>query len=158
MGMCKGCKEVFNTNDMIDGYCKECLGKPNNEASIESKESKYQSINTNQNNIEKKSNKKIIIISSLIIFFVLFYTQITIFVIPPIGMVPEGKTLIISRLNKTEFIDSADAMCVRENGGVSLLCRLMMLGAVINKSTIYARLPYSQTLYDISNQGRKYEM
>jgi len=24
MGMCKACKEVFNTNDMVDGYCKNC--------------------------------------------------------------------------------------------------------------------------------------
>jgi hypothetical protein len=24
MGMCKGCGEVFNTNDMVDGYCKDC--------------------------------------------------------------------------------------------------------------------------------------
>lgn len=24
MGMCKGCGIVFNTNDMIDGYCKDC--------------------------------------------------------------------------------------------------------------------------------------
>jgi uncharacterized protein YbjQ (UPF0145 family) len=24
MGMCKGCNEVFNTNDMVDGYCKDC--------------------------------------------------------------------------------------------------------------------------------------
>lgn len=25
--MCKGCKEVFNTLDMIDGYCQECAKK-----------------------------------------------------------------------------------------------------------------------------------
>lgn len=24
MGMCKGCGVVFNTNDMVDGYCKDC--------------------------------------------------------------------------------------------------------------------------------------
>lgn len=24
MGMCKGCGEVFNANDMVDGYCKDC--------------------------------------------------------------------------------------------------------------------------------------
>ena len=32
---------------------------------------------------------------------VLIYTQLTIFVIPPIGALPEGKTIIITRLNKT---------------------------------------------------------
>ncbi len=25
MGMCKACKEVFNANDMVDGYCKSCV-------------------------------------------------------------------------------------------------------------------------------------
>lgn len=27
MGMCQGCKEVFNTNDMINGYCNDCVKK-----------------------------------------------------------------------------------------------------------------------------------
>lgn len=112
-------------------------------------------MNNDQENGNSKS--KIIIIASVIIFFVLIYTQISIFVVPPIGAVPEGKTLIISKLNKTEFIDSADAMCERMNGGVNLLCRGMMLGAVVEKSTIYLRLPYSETLYDIANGGRTYE-
>jgi hypothetical protein len=39
------------------------------------------------------------------------YTQITIFVIQPIGAVPEGKTLIISRLNKTNSL-IAPMLCV----------------------------------------------
>lgn len=25
MGMCKGCEEVFNANDMVGGYCQNCL-------------------------------------------------------------------------------------------------------------------------------------
>jgi len=29
MGMCKKCGEVFNTNDMIDGYCKNCTSDLN---------------------------------------------------------------------------------------------------------------------------------
>lgn len=91
------------------------------------------------------------------LLFVVAYTQFTIFVIPPIGAVPEGRTIIISRLNKTEFIDSADAMCERIQGGVSLLCRGMLLGAVAEKSTIYLRLPYSDWLYLISTGGMKYE-
>lgn len=84
-------------------------------------------------------------------------TQITIFVIPPIGALPEGKTVIITRLNKTEFIDSPDAMCERIQGGVSLLCRGMVMGAVIEKSTIILRLPYSSWLYGISTGGKVYD-
>ena len=84
-------------------------------------------------------------------------TQITIFVVPPIGALPEGRTVIITRLNKTEFVDSPDAMCERIQGGVSLLCRGMAMGAVIEKSTILLRLPYSSWLYSISTGGKQYE-
>ena len=92
----------------------------------------------------------------IVILSIIIYTQLTIFVIQPIGAVPEGKTLIITRLNKTEFIDSADAMCNREEGGVSLFCRMIVLGAVMDKSTVLVRLPYSSFLYDISTAGKSY--
>lgn len=92
-----------------------------------------------------------------VVVFVVCYTQMTIFVVPPIGAVPEGRTLIISRLNKTRFVDSADAMCERTQGGVSLLCRGILMGAVLEKSKIYARLPYSNWLYLISTDGKTYE-
>ena len=90
------------------------------------------------------------------VLIVVIYTQITIFIIPPIGAVPEGRTVIITRLNKTEFIDSPDGMCERMQGGVSLLCRGMVMRAVINKSTILLRLPYSSWLYSISTGGKMY--
>ncbi len=84
-------------------------------------------------------------------------TQITIFVIQPIGAIPEGRTLIVKRQGKLQFIDSADAICERSMDKVSLLCRMGALATVANKSTIYARLPYSETLYVISTGGKKYE-
>jgi len=84
-------------------------------------------------------------------------TQITFFLVPPIGAIPEGKTIIITRLNKTQFIDSADAMCERMQGGVSIMCRGITLAAVASKATIIARLPYSSTLYEISTGGKTYE-
>jgi hypothetical protein len=106
-----------------------------------------------------RAKKKVILIvlTFAIFLMVVAYTQLTIFVIPPIGALPEGKTIVISRLNKTEFIDSADAMCERMNGGVSLLCRVMMMAAVFDKSTILVRLPYSSVLYSISTGGKTYE-
>lgn len=88
---------------------------------------------------------------------VLAYNTLTIFVIQPIGAIPEGRTVIISRPNRTNFIDSADAMCERETGSVNLLCRGMMNGAVASKATIYARLPFSWALYEISTGGRRYD-
>ena len=103
----------------------------------------------------KKSHTIALVITAVLI--VVIYTQITIFVVPPIGALPEGKTVIITRLNKTEFIDSPDGMCERIQGGVSLLCRGMVMGAVIEKSTILLRLPYSSWLYSISTGGKTYD-
>ena len=103
--------------------------------------------------------KTVALICSLlcVVVCIVFYTQFTIFVVPPIGAVPEGRTLIISRMNKNNFIDSPDAMCERLQGGVSLLCRGLTLGAVLGKATIYGRLPYSESLYLVSTGGKKYE-
>lgn len=104
-------------------------------------------------------SKKIFLISfaAIVMLSLVAYTQLTIFVIQPIGALPEGKTLVITRLNKTEFIDSADAMCERIQGGVSLLCRMSVLGAVAEKSQVLLRLPYSETLYQISTDGKAYD-
>ena len=85
--------------------------------------------------------KKVVVLVIIAVTIVLMYTQLTLFVIPPIGALPEGRTVIITRLNKTEFIDSPDAMCERIQGGVSLLCRGMVMGAIVEKATILARLP-----------------
>lgn len=101
--------------------------------------------------------KKTLALVVLVFMFIGVYTQITLFVIPPIGALPEGKTIVIARLNKTEFIDSPDAMCERIQGGVSLLCRGVVMGAVVNQSTILAKLPYSSWLYGISTGGKSYE-
>lgn len=100
--------------------------------------------------------KKSIIFISIAIFMIVFFSQVTFFVIQPIGAVPEGKTLVILRMNKTQFIDSADAMCSREMGGVNLFCRGMMMAAIADKGTILARLPYSEFIYKISTDGKTY--
>lgn len=90
------------------------------------------------------------------IIAVTIYTQLTFFVIQPIGAVPEGRTLLMLRGHKTKFIDSADALCEREMGGVNLLCRLGVLGGVAENSTILLKLPYSSFLYGISTGGKIY--
>jgi hypothetical protein len=97
------------------------------------------------------------IISVFIIVIGIISTQVTIFVIQPIGMLPEGKTLIISKLNKTKFVDSADGICLRTIGEINLLCRGAVLAAVINHSHIILKLPYSEFLYKISTGGKEFE-
>jgi hypothetical protein len=97
------------------------------------------------------------VIGGAVLLAVLIYTQISIFVVPPIGALPEGRTLIISRVGTMDFVDSPDGMCEKMQGGVSLLCRGMTLGTVANKTTIFLRLPYNETLYLISTGGKTYE-
>ncbi|ROQ53793.1 hypothetical protein [Pseudomonas putida] len=101
--------------------------------------------------------KKALIAGGFALLCLVIYTQITIFAVPPIGAVPEGRTVIMLRLNKTNFIDSADAMCVRIQGYVSLMCRGMTMAGVVKATTIIARLPYSETIYKISTGGNTYE-
>ena len=58
--------------------------------------------------------------------------------------------MVITRLNKTEFIDSADSFCYRETGKVTLLCRGFALGAIAKRVTIIGRFPYSETLHALA--------
>ncbi len=97
------------------------------------------------------------IIAACLIAFFLMYTQLTIFVIQPIGAVPDGRTLIIRRTGKLKFIDSADGLCAREFGRVNLVCRGVALGMIAKNETVLLSLPYSQTLYRISTDGKMYE-
>ena len=99
----------------------------------------------------------LVALACLVVAIILFYTQVTIFVIQPIGAVPEGRTLVIWRTGKLNFIDSADAFCARESNGVSLLCRLAVLSEIAKDDRILLRLPYSETLYSISTDGETYE-
>jgi len=102
---------------------------------------------------------KNVLISSLLILFavaVVFYSRFTIFVIKPVGAIPEGKTLIVSRFYNSNFIDSADAICERLEGKVDSLCRMAVLKTVTNDAKRQVRLPYSETLYLISTNGKKY--
>jgi len=96
----------------------------------------------------------------LVIFVVIAtvsYLTLTVFVIQPIGALPEGKTLIIIRKHNLQFIDSADGFCYRNQDRVNLLCRMMILGTVIKDSPILLRLPYSETLYNISTGGMQFD-
>jgi hypothetical protein len=94
---------------------------------------------------------------AVLVIGVLVSTRISIFVVQPIGAVPDGRTLVMSRLRGSTFIDSADAMCERLQGSVNLLCRGVVIGQVGQNATIYLRLPYSSTLYNLSTGGKTYD-
>lgn len=82
---------------------------------------------------------------------------LSIFVVQPIGAVPQGVTIVMLRTVNLNFIDSADAFCERTQGKVNLICRMLALGTIGSKAVIIARLPYSETLYLWSTDGRRYE-
>jgi hypothetical protein len=103
------------------------------------------------------SKRKTILLIIFAAFIIIVYTQVTLFVIQPIGAVPGGRTLVIWRMGKLKFIDSADGVCGREADGVSLLCRMAVLGTVAKNNTVLMRLPYSETLYLVSTGGKTYE-
>lgn len=83
--------------------------------------------------------------------------SVSIFVVQPIGAVPNGVTVIISKVDNVGFVDSPDAICERRLGGVSLMCRGMVAARVAGQATIFARLPYSDWLYRYSTGGKTYE-
>ena len=105
----------------------------------------------------RRARFAVIVAIAVIVVATLVSSQVTVFVVQPIGAVPEGRTVVMSRLASTKSIDSADAMCLRIQGGVSLLCRGMVLGQVLQEARIYFRLPYSRTLYRISTGGAEYD-
>ena len=102
----------------------------------------------------KKILLAIAVITLLIGGFV-FSRSFTLFVVQPLGAIPDGVTLLIPRTEKLNFIDSADAICERYMGGVNLICRGTVLGT-ISKAEIYGRFPYSEFLYLRSTDGAVY--
>src|SRR5215510_8790293 len=79
------------------------------------------------------------------------YTQLTLFVVQPIGALPDGVTAVLWRRSAVlNFIDSADGVCDRTQHGVSLLCRGITIATVVKVNPILLRLPYIDVLYEIS--------
>jgi hypothetical protein len=93
-------------------------------------------LNGSKNRVSLSTNKNhTVALVVIAVLLVVIFTQITVFVIPPIGALPGGKTVVMLRLNKTDFIDSPDAMCERMQGGVNLLCRGMVMAGVVRNAT-----------------------
>jgi len=83
-----------------------------------------------------------------------------VFVVQPIGAIPEGVTIVYWRhgLN-LPFISSPDGILENSGLGVSLLGRGMVLGTLadpILERELF-RVRYSETLYTWSTGGWKYE-
>mgnify|MGYP003318637413 CR=1 FL=1 len=110
---------------------------------------------------EKKKSKKglsIIICFCIICFCIYKFTGF--FVVQPIGAIPKGVTIWYWRNGyDIEFIDSADGIMLREDGGVSLLGRAILVGSVYDEieNKIILKLPYQKWMYKISTKGVEFE-
>lgn len=76
--------------------------------------------------------------------------DVRVFVIQPIGALPEGGSVILYGRPKLQLVDSPDAICMRTTGAVTLFCRAAALGVVGDGSTILLRMPYADWLYALS--------
>jgi len=79
-----------------------------------------------------------------------FYT------IQPIGAIPKGVTLWVWRATDEPFFNSADSVCLRKTGQVSLLTRGIALSQA-PKDRIILRLPYLEFAYLQSTNGQKFD-
>ena len=109
-------------------------------------------------NIKAKRGRKSLLIFSALILLLIFLAKPGIFVIQPIGAIPEGITIVYhSRNPAMSFISSPDGMCLQNNLAVTLLCRVIALNAASELSDrIVLRLPYNHWAYLISTGGREF--
>lgn len=82
--------------------------------------------------------------------FAAYLAGVRIVVIQPIGALPNGVTAIVMGVKNVNIIDSPDAICIRHEGGVSLLCRAREAGAIAEHGKILLRLPYSSILFKMT--------
>ena len=107
--------------------------------------------------------KKLFILSISILALGLFFRIFCgVFVIQPIGAIPEGATIVYWRTSidiDLPFIASADGLLDKSGAGVSLLGRGIILAKVAEpiKDNEIFRFGYSETLYLWSTGGKKYE-
>lgn len=105
----------------------------------------------------KKIFKILLPIIALVLLFRMFCG---IFVIQPIGMLPEGATIVYFRTElNLPFIASADGILDKSGAGVSLFGRAMLIGKLAQqlKDKEIVRFDYSETFNLWSTNGKTYE-
>lgn len=105
--------------------------------------------------------RTLLMVIVMILAFVLFIRIcLGIFVIQPIGAIPNGVSIVYWRFGiNLPFISSADGILDESGAGVSLLGRGILLSKIaepIMERELF-RFDYSQTLYLWSTGGIKYE-
>jgi hypothetical protein len=98
----------------------------------------------------------LLVIAGIAVILCVVATQIGFYSVQPIGVLPDGVTLVVWRQSGEPFFNSADAMCLQRTGGVSLICRIAALGHA-PKDRIIMRLSYWDFAYLQSTDGAKFE-
>lgn len=91
-----------------------------------------------------------VLLVGLLAVGVVWLGGVRIVVIQPIGAIPKGVTVIVTGVKNVNLIDSPDAICNRNEGGVSLWCRGREAAAITEKGQVLVRLPYSETLFKMT--------
>lgn len=97
-------------------------------------------------------NRGKLLLLILIILLVIIYTRIGVYTIQPMGVVPDGVTLVVWRDAGQPFFDSPDATCIRTEGSISLLCRGTAI-AVAPIGSAILKLPFWNWAYLQSTGG-----
>jgi hypothetical protein len=96
----------------------------------------------------------------LLFSLLIFYFSIGFFVIQPIGMLPDGITIVYFRFGlNTSFISSPDGILIANDQKVSLFGRISVIGTFaepVAERRIF-NLPYSRILYLVSTRGKEFD-
>lgn len=94
----------------------------------------------------------VVFLMGMVAFVAIAIFDVRVFIIPPMGALPDGRTLVISGLPNLNLVDSVDARCVHVKGPdlATGLCRAAVLGTVGQHWKILARLPYVGLLDDVA--------
>jgi hypothetical protein len=93
----------------------------------------------------------------LALLFGFIFTQMRIYSLQPIGALPEGATVLAWHGEGSSFFDSADGLCLKRMGEVSLLCRMAAFQQAPQEGEVILRLPYQHWAYLLSTGGKEFE-
>jgi hypothetical protein len=97
-----------------------------------------------------------ILVLAVIVGLAIVVSQMGFYTVQPIGALPQGVTLVVWRASGEPFFNSPDAVCLKVQGSVSLLCRgLAMAKTPVDR--IILRLPYIEWAYLMSTGGYTFD-
>lgn len=84
-------------------------------------------------------------------------TKITVFSVQPIGSLPDGVSIVMWKKGDEPFFNSPDAICLKAQGNVSLLCRGMALSRYFEEDNVIYRMSYKEGFYLRSTNGKRFD-